>query len=87
MAALKFLAIVQLLLVISPSHEMNMTHTKSLNLKRHGYRILTFGKHVYFFYLASLDSLIVYVSHSQRDLFDLVNLFDTPQLSGFSYFH
>ena len=37
MAALKFLAIVRLLLVISPRHEMNMTHTKSLNLKRHGY--------------------------------------------------
>jgi len=25
------------LVVISPSHEMNMTHTKSLNLKRYGY--------------------------------------------------
>jgi len=37
MAALKFLAIVWLLLVISPCHGMNMTHTKSLNLKRYGY--------------------------------------------------
>jgi len=37
MAALKFLAIVRLLLVTSPGHEMNMTHTKSLNLKRHGH--------------------------------------------------
>ncbi len=37
MAALKFLAIVPLLFVISPGHEINMTHTKSLNLKRRGY--------------------------------------------------
>jgi hypothetical protein len=37
MAALKFLVIGWLLLVISPCHEMNMTHTERLNLNRHGY--------------------------------------------------
>jgi len=35
--ALKFLAIVRLLLVISPSQNKNMTRTKYLNPKRFGY--------------------------------------------------
>jgi len=37
MAALKSLTIDGLLFVISPCHEMNMTHTEHLNLDRYGY--------------------------------------------------
>ncbi len=37
MSTLNLLAIVRLLLVISPCHEMNMTHSYHLNLNRHGY--------------------------------------------------
>ncbi len=38
MAALKFLTIDLLLFIISLCHEMNVTHTEYLNLKRYGYK-------------------------------------------------
>jgi len=37
MAALKFLTIDSLFFVISPCHEMNLTHTEHLNIKRYEY--------------------------------------------------
>lgn len=38
MAVLKFLTIDLLLFIISPCHEMNVTHTEYLNLKCYGYK-------------------------------------------------